>query len=140
MSTSNVVEPLRIADASESIRHVFVRNLSLQCSIGIHPHELEDKQTVRICLDLGVLETNCDLGDSIDNVVCYEDVRKRIKAIAEDGHVNLVETLAERIAAICLQDPRCRTARVKIEKLEAFDDVESVGVEIERRSTIELPA
>ena len=66
------------------------------------------------------------------DVVCYEQALGRIKGIVADGHIGLVETLAERIADICLQDTRCRSARVRVEKLDAFDDVESVGVEIER--------
>ncbi|MBT4741452.1 MAG: dihydroneopterin aldolase, partial [Rhodospirillaceae bacterium] len=49
-------------------------------------------------------------------------------------HINLVETLAERIAQTCLQHPDCDTVRVRIEKLDVFEDVESVGVEIERKS------
>ena len=50
--------------------------------------------------------------------------------------MNLVETLADRIAEMCLEDQRVRTARVRIEKLDVFADAESAGVEIERFSTI----
>ena len=50
---------------------------------------------------------------------------------------NLVETLAERLAGICLQDPRVRSARVRVEKLDVFADAVSVGVEIERESPFE---
>jgi 7,8-dihydroneopterin aldolase/epimerase/oxygenase len=46
-----------------------------------------------------------------------------------------VETLAERIAALCLSDRRVRVARVRVEKLDVFPDATSVGVEIERVST-----
>jgi dihydroneopterin aldolase len=44
----------------------------------------------------------------------------------------LLETLAEEIAAICLQDGRVRSVRVRVEKLDIFPDAASVGVEIER--------
>jgi dihydroneopterin aldolase len=43
-----------------------------------------------------------------------------------------VETLAEQIAALCLEDRRVRVARVRVEKLDVFVDATSVGVEIER--------
>lgn len=130
---SRVIEPLRIADAGENLRHVFVRDLTLACDIGVHAHEKGRPQRVRINLDLGVTDDGRPLADRLDNVVCYETVVTRIRAITSDGHINLVETLAERVAQSCLQLPDCQSARVRVEKLDVFDDAESVGVEIERR-------
>jgi len=133
-SKPRVIEPLHIANASENVRHVFVRDLVLTCDIGIHPHEKGHPQRVRINLDLAVQDDGSPLADRLENVVCYEDVVTRIRAITGDGHINLVETLAERIAQTCLQHPDCHTVRVRVEKLDVFEDVESVGVEIERKS------
>ena len=121
-----------IASAEQSLRHVFVRDLVLSCSIGIYDHEHQARQRVRVNVDLGVRENGPAVSDRIDDVVSYEHIVLRVRAIAADGHINLVETLAERIAALCLQDPRVRTARVRVEKLDVFDDAASVGVEIER--------
>ena len=131
-----VVEPLNIADAAAGLRHVFVRDLVLDCNIGVHQHEKNGAQRVRINLDLGVWEGDGIHNDRLENVVCYEDIVTRVRAITADGHINLAETLAERIAAVCLQDPLCRSARVRVEKLDVFDDAASVGVEIERLSTV----
>src|SRR4051812_45138335 len=131
-----VVEPLVIADASAGLRHVFVRDLVLDCNIGVHAHEKGRVQRVRINLDLGVWEGDGAHNDRLENVVCYEDIVTKVRAITADGHVNLAETLAERIAAVCLQDPLCRSARVRVEKLEVFDDAGAVGVEIERVSSL----
>ena len=50
------------------------------------------------------------------------------------GHLNLVETLAEKIAAHCLADKRVKVARVRIEKLKVIAEAQSVGVEIEREA------
>jgi len=72
------------------------------------------------------------IGDRLANVVCYEEVVSGIRALVEKGHLNLVETLAEQIAALCLRDSRVRIARVRVEKLDVFADATSVGVEIER--------
>jgi dihydroneopterin aldolase len=132
VSKGAVIEPLRIANAQNSLRHVFVRDLVVSCTIGVHAHEKGRPQRVRINLDLAVLEDGRSLEDRLENVVCYEDAVTRIRAITADGHINLVETLAERIAQACLQHPDCRAARVRVEKLDVFDDAESVGVEIER--------
>lgn len=134
MNTSPVIEPLKIADAAAGLRHVFVRDLVLPCNIGVHLHEKGQTQRVRINLDLGVWEGDGQHGDRLENVVCYEDIVTRVRAVTSDGHVNLAETLAERIATLCLQDANCRSARVRVEKLDVFEDAGSVGVEIERFS------
>jgi len=130
----NVVQPLRIADAKKGLRHVFVRDLVLSCRVGIYDTEKAAPQRVRINLDLAVREDLRPIGDDYGKVVCYEQIVKKTRAVAEDGHVNLVETLAERLADICLQDPRVRSCRVRVEKLDVFTDALSVGVEIERDS------
>ena len=55
------------------------------------------------------------------------------RGIATAGHVLLAETLAERIALAMLQDPRVEAARVTVEKPDVYDDVDAVGVAVERR-------
>jgi dihydroneopterin aldolase len=137
MSQAKVVQPLQFADARNALRHVFVHDLTIQASIGVYSHEKLDKQRIRINLDLAVREGDSSrMGDELSNVVCYEEVVTSIRALIDAGHVNLVETLAERIAALCLEDRRVRVARVRVEKLDVFPDATSVGVEIERVSTL----
>src|ERR1700751_4111583 len=93
-----VIQPPRFADARNALRHVFVRDLELPANIGIHQHEKLGPQRIRINLDLAVRETDgAAAGDKLANVVCYEEVVSNIRGLIETGHVNLVETLAERI-------------------------------------------
>jgi dihydroneopterin aldolase len=122
----------RIASAERSLRHVFIRDLVLAGSIGVHRHEKESLQRVRINLDLAVDESGQSIDDDINNVICYEQLAESVGDIVGRGHVNLVETLAENIAAMCLEDLRVRSARVRVEKLDVLEGAESVGVEIER--------
>jgi dihydroneopterin aldolase len=121
----------KIADAALAIRHVFIRNLELPAQIGVFHHEVGKMQPVRINVDMAV-EDLIDLGDDLTKVVDYGVIEARIRAILAEGHVNLVETLAERIASACFEDKRVRTARVRVEKLHALSAAESAGVEIER--------
>jgi len=130
----------RIADAARGLRHVFLRDLVLPASIGVHPHEHTGTQRVRINVDLGVDDDGAralsrpSVGrDDLRRVVNYEGVANAVRAIVASGHVMLVETLAERIAESCLADPRVHLARVRVEKLDVFADAASAGVEIERR-------
>lgn len=127
-----LVEPLSIADGRTGVRHVFIHDLILPVMIGVHRHEKKARQRVCINLDLAVRERSEDLNDDLDNVVCYEEITEGVRKIIDEGHVNLVETLAETIAAMCLTDRRVRSARVRIEKLDILQDARSVGVEIER--------
>ena len=135
-SNSNVIHAFRIADAATSVRHVFIRDLVLTCLIGVHKYERKKPQRIRINLDLAVTD---DMGikfDRLEDVVCYEEVANNIRSMVARGHVNLVETLAEKIADMCLKDERVRAARIRIEKLDVFEDAASAGVEIERFSPV----
>ena len=136
-SNSNVVHAFRIADAAKEVRHVFIRDLILTCLIGVHKHEQKKPQRIRVNLDLAVTEQSVISTDRLADVVCYEDVADGIRSIVNNGHVNLVETLAEKIASKCLEDRRIKVTRVRIEKLDVFKDAASAGVEIERFSSLE---
>jgi 7,8-dihydroneopterin aldolase/epimerase/oxygenase len=132
----------RIADSARSLRHMFLRDLTLDASIGVHPHEHAAAQRVRINVDLGVEDDSArplsrkPVGrDELSRVVDYEKLAETVRMIVRSGHVRLVETLAERIAEACLADGRVHLARVRVEKLDIFADATSAGVEIERRQT-----
>jgi dihydroneopterin aldolase len=111
---------------------VFVKDLTLDAVIGIHAHEHAAPQPIRINIELEVM-LPAEIADAYENVLGYDVVARRAEAIVASGHVKLVETLAERIAAACLDDKRVQVARVRIEKLKAVARTASVGVAIERR-------
>jgi dihydroneopterin aldolase len=126
---------------TRATRKMFIRDLVLHASIGVHAHEHAAPQRVRINLDLTVTEdpavnlSRPAIGrDDLSRVVDYEQIANRVRAIIAAGHVQLVETLAERIAEACLTDARVTLASVRVEKLDIFTDAASVGVEIERRN------
>jgi len=131
----------RFADASRATRHMFIRDLVLDASIGVYPHEHSAPQRIRINLDLAVEDdgtakrSRAAVGqDDLARVVSYETIIERARAIVAAGHVQLVETLAERLAEACLADARVLAARVRVEKLDVFADAASAGVEVERRN------
>lgn len=112
---------------------ILVRDLVLKCSIGIHAHELLAPQRVRVNVEMAVYEQAGPASDDIANVVSYEDVIEGIKRMLAEGHINLVETLADKVAALCLTDERVDSVRVRVEKLDVYAEASSVGIEIERR-------
>ncbi len=123
-----------IDGSGTGIRHVFVRDLELGAKIGVHTFERVTTQPVRLNVDLFV-EDEGSRSDQLSDVVCYEDIVEGIKAIIAAGHVNLVETLAEMIADMCLNDDRVLRCRVRVEKLQVIAEAASVGVEIQRTRT-----
>lgn len=132
MTESNVVQPLRQAGAVTRTRRMFIRDLVVNMLIGVHRHERDGKQRVRINIDLSLVDDSGIDDDRLAGVVSYETLVHDIRRLCDSGHVNLVETLAERVADLCFDDRRVRGAVVRIEKLDVFADTASVGVEIER--------
>lgn len=134
------METQPLTSSVRALRHMFLRDMVLTASIGVHAHEHTKPQRVRINLDLGVEDdgalplSRAPVGrDELARVVDYEMLADRVRAIVAAGHVRLVETLAERIAETCLTDRRVHVARVRVEKLDIFADATSAGVEVERR-------
>lgn len=112
-------------------RRIIIRDLELGAKIGVYTHERMDAQMIRINIDLGV--STEALADRIEDVVSYEEIVARVKALCARGHVNLVETLAEGIADLCLEDPRVEEATVRLEKLHAIAEAAGVGCEVQKR-------
>ena len=121
-----------VASASSRLRHVFLRDLEIMALIGIYDHEKVNPQRIIVNIDLSVHEADGPITDEISHVVSYEIIAKKVETIVAEGHVNLVETLAERFAEACLRDKRVAAARVRIEKPDIIPNARSVGVEIER--------
>jgi len=109
---------------------VLIKNLELLARIGVHGHEHGKPQPVRINVALTAKVTPVD--DRLESAVDYEAVTEKIRAIATAGHINLAETLADRIAGACMEDARVLRARIRVEKLHALPGAEAAGVEIER--------
>lgn len=129
--------PLNLAAADltdRGLTRVFIHDLVLPASIGIYDHEKIKPQRVRFNIELlARLPAEGPSDAEPRDIVSYELVVKRIKKLLSAGHVNLVETLAERVAELAMKDRRVVAARVRVEKLDVYKDA-AVGVEIERRA------
>lgn len=119
------------------LRCLFLRNMVLDAHIGVFPHEYGVTQRIRVSVCFGIDEVKGSEScvDDLSSTVSYEPVVQLVRRIVREKHVRLVETLANQIATGILSlDQRVRVVRVRVEKLDAFEEVEGVGVEIERRS------
>ncbi len=132
MTEIDRTEIVGIASANDNIRHVFIRDLQLRAMLGIYDSEKIEPQRIIVNVDLSVKERGEPLDDDIQNVVSYEHVVNHVKELISQGHVHLVETLAEMIANECLQNRWVVAVRVRVEKPDIIAEAASVGVEIER--------
>jgi 7,8-dihydroneopterin aldolase/epimerase/oxygenase len=120
-------------------RRVFVRDLEIVASVGVHEHEKRYEQRIIVSADLFVTDTYDGASDRLADVLDYGKVVDGMTRLAQSEHFYLIETLAERIAALCLEDSRVECVRVRIEKPEVLPSCRSVGIEIERERAAPLP-
>lgn len=110
------------------VTKVFVRGLKVDAEIGVYDHEHGRAQPLVVDVELDIAASHFErLGDTVN----YEKVGEAARAIAAEGHVDLVETFAERLAQACFFDPRVTRARVRVEKpLALAPHAAAAGVEI----------
>jgi 7,8-dihydroneopterin aldolase/epimerase/oxygenase len=118
--------------AGERSYRILVKDLVLLCSIGAYPNERLQRQRVRFNVDLRAVWSSGAFEDDLAQVVNYKDITTAIRNLVEEGHINLVETLAQRVADSCFADPRVLEVRVMVEKLDVEPAAAGLGVEIER--------
>jgi 7,8-dihydroneopterin aldolase/epimerase/oxygenase len=117
------------------VRQIIIRDLEISTMIGVHDAEKRAPQRVLVNVDIAVRENGPSDLDQLDQVLDYGEVVLAIERTVKAGHINLVETLAERVARACLGDPRVLNVRVRIEKPDVIANARSVGVEIVRSRT-----
>ena len=110
---------------------IFVRDFVLPVRIGAFDREHDAPQKVRFTVDACVTRPP-QTPERLHEVFSYDLITDGIRAIVAEGHVHLVETLAERIAAAVLAHPQILEVTVRVEKLEVIPG-SSVGVEITRK-------
>jgi dihydroneopterin aldolase len=118
--------------ASGRLRRVFVHDLEIVASVGLLEYEKRYEQRIVVSADLFVRDDYDGVSDRLADVLDYGRLVDDIVRLVQREHVNLIETLAERIATQCLADERVASVRVRIEKPEVLPSCRAVGIEIER--------
>ena len=119
-------------DHNSGYNLIFVNDLMLDAELGVYAHEKNIQQPLRVNVIAKIIDIPDSSGEKIDNVVCYNEISIIIKKIINSGHTILLETLAEKILVECFKNSRIETIKIRLEKLDAIDDAESAGIEIER--------
>jgi dihydroneopterin aldolase len=115
-------------EARTAMTKVFVTGLTVQAEIGVYRHEIGRVQPLVIDVELDVPTAGAG---RLSETLNYETILEAAQAIAGGGHIELVETFAERLAAACLVDARVTRARVRVEKPLALEPhAVAAGVEL----------
>jgi dihydroneopterin aldolase len=119
--------------ADEPLDLVFIEGFRGHTVIGIHDSELHAAQPLVIDVCAGLPRVRACATDRIADTLDYSALRLRLQRLMQEHGVQLLEALAEQVAHIALEEFDAHWVRVRIAKPRKFDDVEAVGVQIERR-------
>ncbi len=111
---------------------IFLHDLRVETVIGIWNWERKIRQIVAIDLEMSADIRKAAASDSVEDTLDYKAVAKRIRAFVAESSFQLVETLAENIAAIVLDEFAVAWVRVRVNKPGAISGATDVGVLIER--------
>ena len=120
-------------DAQQAMDVIFIEGFTGQTVIGIHDSELHRPQPIVIDLHAGVPRAQACSTDRIGDTIDYSVVAERLRRLMREHKLQLLEAFAETVADILLTEFGARWVRVKVVKPKKFDDVDAVGVLIERR-------
>jgi len=111
---------------------VFIQGLKIDTVIGIYDWEREIRQDVTLDLEMAADIKAASLTDHIDQTLDYKSVAKRLIQFVKDSEFQLVETLAEKITEIVLNEFEVEWVKLTLNKGEAVSGASGVGVIIER--------
>jgi dihydroneopterin aldolase/D-erythro-7,8-dihydroneopterin triphosphate epimerase len=114
------------------VDRISIKDIALQCIIGIFEHERHGKQDVVISVTLYADLREAGRTDDFNKTVDYKAVKQKIVSVVEGSGYFLVEALAEAVAAACLEFDRIDRVDVIVEKPRALRFARTVAVEISR--------
>ena len=120
------------ANALPAMDVVFIEGFTGHTVIGIHDSELHQPQPIVVDVHAGRPHARACDTDRIADTIDYGAVRLRLQALYRDHRLTLLEAFAEAIAQLLIDEFGAAWVRVKVVKPRKFDDVEAVGVVIER--------
>ncbi len=111
---------------------IFIRQLRLQAWIGLYRHEKVTPQTIEIDLEIALPGNAVFKTGKVADTIDYGVVVEHVRSLLAKERFGLVETLAERIASLILEDFKSPRVKVSVAKLGALRDAQRLGVTIER--------
>lgn len=117
---------------NEPVDIIYVRELRVNAVIGVHEWEQRVRQTLCIDLEMAADTRKGAVSDAIEDTLNYKAVAERVGSYVGESRFNLIETLAERVAAILLNEFGIPWVKVTVGKPGAVPGSREVGVVVER--------
>ena len=111
-------------------RSVFIKDFIIQEIIGIHEHEKAKKQKIKFNIVIDVDQSTVPNEKEIKSIVDYDKITNKLENLVKRKKYNFLESLAEDSFVEIFEDKRINAATIKIEKPDAIQSAESVGVEV----------
>ena len=111
---------------------IYIRELRIQTIIGVFDWERATKQTVSLDLDMAADVSTAAVHDDIAHTLDYKAVAKRLIQFVGESEFKLVETLAERVCEVVMQEFNVSWVRLRVNKRGALRGAGDVGVIVER--------
>jgi len=118
--------------SSNNSDQIIIKDLRVRGVLGVYDRERQQPGEIIINIVLFTDTRRAAETDDIADCVNYETAAQKVRAHVEKAAHFTVEALAEDLARLCLEEPRVKKARVRVEKPRAIDFANTVGVEIER--------
>ena len=100
---------------------VYIKDLVVAGKHGVHDHEKENPQCFSVTVELSITGSKAPVSDNLTDTVDWSRLKKDIIKIVQDKSYDLMERLAQEIAAKMLEDKRVRKTAVTIDKIDAFE-------------------
>ena len=132
---NTATKTIRIEDQEIKLDIIYLNDLRIDTVIGVYEWERKIKQTIILDIEMATDIRKAAASDAIEDTLDYKAVAKRLFSFVGDSEFELVETLAEKITEIIINEFNVPWVRLRLNKKGALRGVRDVGVLIERGET-----
>ena len=111
---------------------IHIHDLHLKCIVGVYEHERRENQDIILSVSLGLNLRGAGESDNLEHTVDYKKLQDEIIALVTDSRFQLIESIAESVATLCLKHNKVQLAKIVVEKPAALRFVRTVAIEITR--------
>ena len=111
---------------------VVLDEVSVNISCGLHPWERHPERPTRLLITARLYAPMTTPRAAEVAIVDYDLIRNRILALEGEGHIDLLETIADRIAETCFADARVKACALSIRKPDIYNESRGAGIEVFR--------
>lgn len=111
---------------------VALDEVSVNVSCGLHPWERHPERPTRLIVSVKLFAPLTQRRAEHMPIIDYDVVRARILALQNEGHIDLVETVADRVTEACFSDPRVKACWLSVRKPDIYNETKGAGVELFR--------